>query len=79
MAAIKSGFLTVLLSVAATFLTWAWLAGGALARTETRLEDHERRLVKVEQIQSDLAEIKAMIQSMQAEQRILHGKPGLGR
>lgn len=79
MAAMKSSVVSVVLGILATVVTWTWLASGQLARTETRLEDHERRLVKVEQIQQDLDEIKATLKSMQAEQRILHGQPGLGR
>lgn len=75
---IRSGVLTVVLSVLATILTWAYLAGGQQAQTQTRLDDHERRLAKVEQIQQDLSEIKATLKAMQAEQRILHGRD-LGR
>lgn len=73
-ASIRTGALTIVLSVAATILTWVYLAGGAAAQTQTRLDEHERRIVRLEQIQQDLSEIKATLRQMQAEQRILHGR-----
>lgn len=79
MAALKSGFLTVILSVAGTLITWAFLAGSTQARIETRLADNDRRIMNLEGIRSDLTDIKATLAAMQAEQRILHDHPSLGR
>src|SRR5574340_1093149 len=71
-ASIRTSALTIVLSVAATILTWVYLAGGKAAQTQTRLDEYGRRIIRLEEIQQDLNEIKATLRQMQAEQRILH-------
>jgi hypothetical protein len=75
----KSGTIGAVIGFLLTILAWIWLFGGQTARTQTILENHEKRITQMERVQNDLSEIKATLKQMQAEQRILHGKDALGR
>lgn len=74
---IRSNISTAIISAICTVLVWGFLAGGTVAKTDTRLSNLE---IRMNQNESDVRELKNLLMNSNTkldtlivEQRLLHG------
>lgn len=74
MAAVRESAIAGIISALATVLVWSFLAGGTTARTQTRLDDQERRIELLERSATAIQSIDRRLSRIEGHLGIPEGR-----